>query len=439
MLSKAKLPTNKTGAEKRKDCYDGSDGYDSNISYPNTCLQNGNNMTRTFSSEVIARDKEDKVTLEELVERLREEAAAIKAGGKAWYKTMVTDSDYTEFDIFLKWLGEQIRGIALIGVSLPREVVPVFARILLRTSLGKKHLVRTLLRTEITQVVNRCLWYDATKLTTEVLNLYKGGGGKLITNSLDTRVEKVEEKNKLEFPDFPGDLYPYPIDSNVFIEFCKVKGNLCGEWSVSSIVEEDLVAVENKVRMASPDGFENLNTAMKLELSRLCETVKAKDVILRITQNQCDNLNAQVEKLKADLSKFEEDLIFVRAAVRKANDRTRESGDRLDVSLIKENELEEAIKKNDKMLKNAGAGGSNVWEVVLLALCSEFEEMSMEVVHSRKIMAVIAYFVEEVKRLELKRDTLHDCLIFKGCVCNADQGNCLNSMETSIGPTTLNK
>ncbi|KAF6144480.1 hypothetical protein GIB67_030707 [Kingdonia uniflora] len=54
------------------DCYDGSDGYDSNISYPNTCLQNGNNMTRTFSSEVIARDKEDKVTLEELVERLRE-------------------------------------------------------------------------------------------------------------------------------------------------------------------------------------------------------------------------------------------------------------------------------------------------------------------------------------------------------------------------------
>ncbi|KAF6143559.1 hypothetical protein GIB67_029728 [Kingdonia uniflora] len=29
-------------------------------------------MTRTFSSEVIARDNKDKVTLEELVERLRE-------------------------------------------------------------------------------------------------------------------------------------------------------------------------------------------------------------------------------------------------------------------------------------------------------------------------------------------------------------------------------
>ncbi|KAF6158443.1 hypothetical protein GIB67_022040 [Kingdonia uniflora] len=55
------------------DCCDGSDEYDSNISCQNTCFQNGNNnMTRTFSSEVIARDKEDRVTLEELVERLRE-------------------------------------------------------------------------------------------------------------------------------------------------------------------------------------------------------------------------------------------------------------------------------------------------------------------------------------------------------------------------------
>ncbi|GMI91868.1 hypothetical protein like AT1G15490 [Hibiscus trionum] len=66
-----------------------------------------------------------------------------------------------------------IKGVVLLSVSLSREVVPAFARILLRTSLGKKHLVRPLLRTEITQVVNRRAWYDATKLTTEVLSLYK--------------------------------------------------------------------------------------------------------------------------------------------------------------------------------------------------------------------------------------------------------------------------
>ncbi|XP_021906497.1 uncharacterized protein LOC110821085 [Carica papaya] len=66
-----------------------------------------------------------------------------------------------------------IKGVVLLNVSLSREVVPAFARILLHTKLGKKHLVRPLLRTEITQVVNRRAWYDTTKLTTEVLSLYK--------------------------------------------------------------------------------------------------------------------------------------------------------------------------------------------------------------------------------------------------------------------------
>ncbi|KAL3633001.1 hypothetical protein CASFOL_025985 [Castilleja foliolosa] len=67
----------------------------------------------------------------------------------------------------------KIKGVVLMNVSLSRELVPAFARILLRTSLGKKHLVRPLLRTEITQLVNRRAWYDETKLTTEVLSLYK--------------------------------------------------------------------------------------------------------------------------------------------------------------------------------------------------------------------------------------------------------------------------
>jgi large subunit ribosomal protein L4e len=35
----------------------------------------------------------------------QEEASAFKAAGKAWYNTMVSDSDYTEFDNFSKWLG----------------------------------------------------------------------------------------------------------------------------------------------------------------------------------------------------------------------------------------------------------------------------------------------------------------------------------------------
>ncbi|KAL4194818.1 hypothetical protein AMTRI_Chr05g70360 [Amborella trichopoda] len=67
----------------------------------------------------------------------------------------------------------EIRGVILLSVSLSREVVSAFARILLHTSLGKKHAVGRLLRMEITQVINRRSWYNAAKLTAEVLNLYK--------------------------------------------------------------------------------------------------------------------------------------------------------------------------------------------------------------------------------------------------------------------------
>lgn len=35
----------------------------------------------------------------------KEEASAIRAAGKAWYHTMISDSDYTEFENFSKWLG----------------------------------------------------------------------------------------------------------------------------------------------------------------------------------------------------------------------------------------------------------------------------------------------------------------------------------------------
>ncbi|KAJ0579402.1 putative alpha/Beta hydrolase [Helianthus annuus] len=67
----------------------------------------------------------------------------------------------------------KVKGVVLLTVCLSREVVPGLAKILMRTTFGKKNLVHSLLRTEIGQVVNRRAWYDATKLTTDVLSLYK--------------------------------------------------------------------------------------------------------------------------------------------------------------------------------------------------------------------------------------------------------------------------
>jgi pimeloyl-ACP methyl ester carboxylesterase len=66
----------------------------------------------------------------------------------------------------------EVKGLVLLGVSLAREVVPSFARVLLHTSLGR-HMLRPLLRSEIGQVTTRRAWHDTSKLTSETLDLYK--------------------------------------------------------------------------------------------------------------------------------------------------------------------------------------------------------------------------------------------------------------------------
>ncbi|GJW58547.1 alpha/beta hydrolases superfamily protein [Tanacetum coccineum] len=56
--------------------------------------------------------------------------------------------------------------------DLVKKVVPGFAKHMNAYHYRKEHM-SPLLRTEISQVVNRRAWYDATKLTTDVLSLYK--------------------------------------------------------------------------------------------------------------------------------------------------------------------------------------------------------------------------------------------------------------------------
>ncbi|XP_027352051.1 60S ribosomal protein L4-like isoform X2 [Abrus precatorius] len=51
------------------------------------------------------RVKAKKEKLDKKRTTVSKEASAIKAAGKAWYQTMVSDSDYAEFDNFSKWLG----------------------------------------------------------------------------------------------------------------------------------------------------------------------------------------------------------------------------------------------------------------------------------------------------------------------------------------------
>ncbi|GBG85512.1 hypothetical protein CBR_g40151 [Chara braunii] len=66
----------------------------------------------------------------------------------------------------------EVKGLVLLDTSLVQGVMPTFARVLLQTSLGRR-MLRPLLRSEIGEVANRRAWYDARKLTPEVLKHYK--------------------------------------------------------------------------------------------------------------------------------------------------------------------------------------------------------------------------------------------------------------------------
>eukprot|EP00270_Netrium_digitus_P006771 TRINITY_DN194_c0_g1_i2.p1 TRINITY_DN194_c0_g1~~TRINITY_DN194_c0_g1_i2.p1 ORF type:complete len:378 (+),score=100.11 TRINITY_DN194_c0_g1_i2:73-1134(+) len=55
-------------------------------------------------SQLLAEERQKKAKAEALAKK-RTKDPKVKEAGKAWYKTMISDSDYTEFENFSKWLG----------------------------------------------------------------------------------------------------------------------------------------------------------------------------------------------------------------------------------------------------------------------------------------------------------------------------------------------
>jgi len=68
--------------------------------------------------------------------------------------------------------GVRVMALAMLHPSLEGEVKPQFMRLLSNSRIGRR-IMRPLLRTEIGEIANRRAWYDADKLTKDVLDLYK--------------------------------------------------------------------------------------------------------------------------------------------------------------------------------------------------------------------------------------------------------------------------
>uniref|UniRef100_A0A0E0KK63 ENT domain-containing protein n=1 Tax=Oryza punctata TaxID=4537 RepID=A0A0E0KK63_ORYPU len=119
-----------------------------------------------------------------------EESSKIKAAGKAWYKTMISDSDYTEFENFSKWLGvtqTAVPGLHLAGESQLGSSNPIGRKIGIHNTqevacfvrvrrLGRANLTASLqsgLRSRIMKLKNRAeeIFRDGDLIFTSERNL----------------------------------------------------------------------------------------------------------------------------------------------------------------------------------------------------------------------------------------------------------------------------
>ncbi|KAF6167848.1 hypothetical protein GIB67_027626 [Kingdonia uniflora] len=222
----------------------------------------------------------------------------------------------------------------------------------------------------------------------------------------------------------------------------------------------------------------------EIAVDQLSESLLAKDTNFWMVQRRCDKLNERVAQLMADLATAnlpvrkaeaggwsKKKKARIKAHVQRGNEYLRESQGKLDIALGRERELEGVIRgkdqligKKDELLKKSPAGKSTGKDKELEELRAQLPELSVtskaeqdkaaeKVAEHNVIMShaeehmtrqydrykdlqecyqrLKKHFSQEVRRLEFERDTLHDYLSGRGCICKVDvyRGNCMNAME----------
>ncbi|KAF6157954.1 hypothetical protein GIB67_015270 [Kingdonia uniflora] len=172
-------------------------------------------------------------------------------------------------------------------------------------------------------------------------------------------------------------------------------------WSVKRLVDKDI-----ELKRAQDD-----LSASEVTVNQLSIALHATDMEFWMVQRICNELNGRVTQLKAKLVQAN---MHVRNA--EAGERSRKRKNEARVSLVQGNVISLSVRIRD--------------------LEGDVARIEGHASHSELLWAVIAYFVEEVKRLEFERDTLLDCMLEKGCICKVDidRGDCMSSMGMDLGP-----
>ncbi|KAF6147285.1 hypothetical protein GIB67_009768 [Kingdonia uniflora] len=178
---------------------------------------------------------------------------------------------------------------------------------------------------------------------------------------------------------------------------------------------------------------ENLS-ASEAAAEHLYIALPAKDMEFRAMQRKYDGLNERVARLKTELTKkLNAEIERLRAQVP-------------DLEAINQAESTKANKKLedsiafDALIERKMTHHKRMYAILESRLQKVRSHFSKIVIfyasRSDQLKSTVAYFVEEVKRLELGRDILFKSLFDKGYICrvNIDRGNYMAFMETNLDP-----
>ncbi|KAF6150835.1 hypothetical protein GIB67_020918 [Kingdonia uniflora] len=169
---------------------------------------------------------------------------------------------------------------------------------------------------------------------------------------------------------------------------------------------------------------------------RVRELKYQKDLQFKLDKRDCEIASGEgSRRMKEFLCRKEELVENMRIDLansrQKSIDLTRQMSERIDQLTA---ELADSKARRWKDNKRVAVTHQAFKELV----AHEQEKCDGKVLHQRQLSALVAFFVEEIKFLQVERDLMQDCFSGRTCVCKLDISSIdpIGVMDRSIGTTT---
>ncbi|KAF6144381.1 hypothetical protein GIB67_024608 [Kingdonia uniflora] len=248
------------------------------------------------------------------------------------------------------------------------------------------------------------------------------------------------------------------IRDSLIASFDHLKADLCRLKGKEAQSRADLVEIQAKNQNLVDDlahARGNLRRATQREkemnerINQLCVQISEserelrvrelkyqKDLKFELDKRDCEIASGEGSQEMKEFLRRKEELvenmrIDLANSRHKSIDLTRQMSERIDQLTA---ELAESKARHWKDNKRAAVTQQAVKELVV----HEQEKCDGKVLHQRQLSALVAFFIEEIKFLQVERDLMQDCFSGRTCVCKLDISSIdpIGVMDRGIGTTT---